>query len=256
MATTLHAIPGVKLSNGKQAYGSREMAAWLPVFVRYLKAKHKITLITIKVADTSATAASAATHVGGHALDTRTWSLTVAQQRTVVAEGTRYGLPNCLRTRAQGFDPHNHGMLDIGARTKCSYQIDALRRGRDGLARNGADPDAKWRPKQADWLRWDKGLSAMLKALDPRPTVSLRYLLANIKSRTRHTRVKRVQTALKKRGHYKLAIDGQWGPQTKAAYRAWQRTLYKSPASCDGVPGRDSLTRLGDKTGVFRAHQF
>ena len=256
MATTLHLIPGVKLSNGKQAYGSREMAAWLPVFVRYLKVKHKITLITIKVADTSATAASAATHVGGYALDTRTWSLTVAQQRTVVAEGTRYGLPNCLRTRAQGFDPHNHGMLDVGAKTKCSYQIDALRRGRDGLARNGADPDAKWRPKQADWMRWDKGLAKMLIALDPRPTVSLRYLLSNIKSKTPHTRIKRVQRALAKRKLYKAAIDGKWGPLTKAAYKAWQRTLYKSAAACDGIPGRDSLTRLGDKTGLFRAHQF
>ena len=256
MATTLHRIDGVKLSTGKQAYGSREMAVLLPLFVTYMRVKHKITVIVIKVADASVSAVSAKTHVGGYAVDVRTWSLTPTQRRILLAEATRFGLPLYLRTKAQGFDPHGHGMLNLGAKTNCSYQIDAMRRGRDGLARNGADADAKYRPSQADWLRWDKAVTALTKALDPRPTVSLRYLLSNIKTGTRHTRVKRVQRALAKRGHYKYAIDGHFGAKTKTAYKAWQRTLYKTAASSDGIPGRDSLTRLGDKTGLFRAHQF
>lgn len=256
MATTLHRIDGVKLTSGKQAYGSREMAAWLPVFMRYLKAKRKITLQVIKVADTSPTKASADTHTDGHSADSRTRSLTAAQQQRVIYDGTKYGLVNFRRTKSQGFEPHNHGALNTGGKTNSSYQIAAAKVGRDGLARNGRDLDGAHRPESSKWLRWDKGVAAMLAELDPRPTVSLTLLLRNIKTRTVHVRVKRVQKALNKALGTKLLVDGLWGPKMKSAYLAWQKSLYKSKSAIDGIPGKDSLTKLGDRTKVFRAHQF
>lgn len=165
-STTLYRIDGVKLSNGKQAYGSYEMSIWLPVYIRYMWEVHRIRITVIKVADLTATVVSAATHVGGYAADTRTWSLTAKQMQTHVREGTRLGYPNHNRTRAQGFDAHNHGMLDVGYRTNCSYQIDRTRQGRDGLARNGRDLDADHRPPQP-WMDWKAGLAAMLRELNP-----------------------------------------------------------------------------------------
>lgn len=166
MSNKLHRIDGIKLANGKQAYGSYEMSLWLPTFTRYMKEIHKINLVWIKVADLSPTAASAATHVGGYAGDSRTWNLTAKQQQLVVEEGTRFGYPNHRRVRSQGFDPHNHGMLDVGYRTNCSYQITATKMGRDGLARNREDLDKAYRPAQP-WMDWKEGLEAMLRILEP-----------------------------------------------------------------------------------------
>lgn len=165
-AVKLHRIDGVKLTNGKQAYGSREMSIWLPLFIRYLREIHKINLVITKVADLAPTAKSASTHVGGYAVDTRTWNLTTAQQRKVVYEGTRLGMPNHRRYRSQGFDPHNHGMLDVGYTTNCSYQITRTRNGRDGLARNGVDLDKAYRPKQP-WMGWKAGVETMQRELNP-----------------------------------------------------------------------------------------
>ncbi|MGW0841018.1 peptidoglycan-binding domain-containing protein [Streptomyces sp. NPDC002787] len=47
-------------------------------------------------------------------------------------------------------------------------------------------------------------------------------------------------------------VDGSFGTRTLAAYAAWQRSRaggsYRG-GDADGVPGRDSLTRLGDRHG-------
>lgn len=171
MTSTLHRIDGVKLSVGKQAYGSREMAAWLPVFIRFMREVHGIRLTIIKVADLTSSPVSADTHLRGYAVDERTWSLTAAQRRLVVLESTRYGRPTHLRVKSQGFDPHAHSMLDVGYKTPCSYQLDRTRQGRDGLARNGVDLDRASRPPQSEWLDWRAGIAAMLRVLDP-PKVS------------------------------------------------------------------------------------
>lgn len=170
MPTTLHRIDGIKLSTGKQAYGSKEMALWWATFVRFMRVKHGITIITIKVADLAPTASSAGTHLRGYAVDHRTWSLTRKQQEIVIHEATRFGMPDCLRTNAQGFSPHGHGPLDVGYVTPCSYQVAAIKRGRDGLARNNVDPDRHLRPK-LPWPTWDGGLRLMLAELEPKPQV-------------------------------------------------------------------------------------
>lgn len=163
---TLYRIDGVKLANGKQAYGSKQMTAWYPTYIRYMWEKHGVRITVIKVADTSPTAASASTHMGGWATDERTWSLTAAQQRKNIYQSTRLGRPTHKRVKSQGFQEHFHGMLDIGSWTPCSYQIDRTKGGRDGLARNRVDLDRAHRPKQP-WPTWNVGLAIMMKELNP-----------------------------------------------------------------------------------------
>lgn len=169
-ATTLYRIDGVKLANGKQAYGSREMSVWLPTYIRYMWETHRIRLTVIKVADMAATLVSARTHVGGNAWDGRSWTLTSAQMRTHIAESTRFGCPGAYRVRSQGFTPHTHNMLHTKHWTQVTYQIAALLRGRDGLARNGPDLDRAHRPAQP-WPDWKDGLAAMLEILEPKPAL-------------------------------------------------------------------------------------
>lgn len=59
---------------------------------------------------------------------------------------------------------------------------------------------------------------------------------------------KTIQTALN-REYGGVVIDGDYGPQTKAAYTKWQNSLGFTGADADGVPGITSLTALGKKYG-------
>lgn len=47
------------------------------------------------------------------------------------------------------------------------------------------------------------------------------------------------------------AGDGSFGTTTIAAYAKWQRHLGYTGAEADGIPGKISLGRLGDRTGLF-----
>lgn len=44
-------------------------------------------------------------------------------------------------------------------------------------------------------------------------------------------------------------VDGSFGTKTVGAYSSWQRRLGYSGSDADGIPGKTSLTRLGDKHG-------
>ncbi|MFE2586398.1 N-acetylmuramoyl-L-alanine amidase [Streptomyces sp. NPDC059378] len=48
-----------------------------------------------------------------------------------------------------------------------------------------------------------------------------------------------------------FAGDGSFGSTTVAAYAKWQRHLGYTGADANGVPGKISLTRLGDSVGLF-----
>lgn len=60
--------------------------------------------------------------------------------------------------------------------------------------------------------------------------------------------VEQVQAALNHFLDSKLAVDGIAGPATKGVYETYQSRLYGIPKDhpgADGIPGRDSLTKLG-----------
>lgn len=60
-----------------------------------------------------------------------------------------------------------------------------------------------------------------------------------------------VEAALKAEGllDAKYASDGAFGTTTVAAYKAWQKRCGYSGDAADGIPGHDSLFRLGQKHG-------
>ena len=62
-----------------------------------------------------------------------------------------------------------------------------------------------------------------------------------------------VETALVKVGYLAktYAGDGSFGSRTVDAYARWQRHLGYSGTAADGIPGRTSLAKLGDRTGLF-----
>ncbi len=62
--------------------------------------------------------------------------------------------------------------------------------------------------------------------------------------------VRVLQQALNQVGA-KIAVDGQFGPATRTAYKNWQASLGFTGADADGVPGASSLATLADRTGLF-----
>jgi hypothetical protein len=62
-----------------------------------------------------------------------------------------------------------------------------------------------------------------------------------------------VEAALVKLGYLSksYAGDGSYGTRTVDAYARWQRNLGYSGTAADGIPGRTSLAKLGDRTGLF-----
>lgn len=93
-----------------------------------------------------------------------------------------------------------------------------------------------------------------------KPVVDLSKLVAAAKANpaakgtpVTYSGVKTVETALVDAGLLaKKYSDGHFGSSTIEAYAAWQRSKaggsHRGKAA-DGIPGRDSLTRLGDKYG-------
>lgn len=90
-----------------------------------------------------------------------------------------------------------------------------------------------------------------------RPVVSLSRLIRAAKADppkrgtpVSYSGVKIVEQALVAEGLIARSLaDGHFGTQTVAAYAAWQRRCGYSGRDADGIPGRDSLTRLGKKHG-------
>lgn len=60
-----------------------------------------------------------------------------------------------------------------------------------------------------------------------------------------------LEQALADLGYDPGPIDGSLGTSFKRAYARWQQSLGYSGKNADGVPGRDSLTELGRRTGRF-----
>jgi hypothetical protein len=89
------------------------------------------------------------------------------------------------------------------------------------------------------------------------PKVDLSQLVAAARSNPKasgapvtYSGVKTVEAALVDSGLLsKTYSDGHYGTTTIAAYAAWQRRLGYTGKEADGIPGKTSLTKLGDKHG-------
>ncbi|UPZ27608.1 N-acetylmuramoyl-L-alanine amidase [Streptomyces sp. LRE541] len=162
-------------------------------------------------------------------------------------------------------------------------QIEAIVRVIAALARHhkwsarSAIRHLDWQPGKVDprgpGMDWDDVLSRVTKRLAgastppqptgpalPKPTkpvVDLSKLIAAAKSDparsgtpVTYAGVKTVEAALVDAGLLsKTYSDGHYGTSTVAAYAAWQKRLGYTGKDADGIPGKTSLTKLGDKHG-------
>lgn len=134
-----------------------------------------------------------------------------------------------------------------------------------------------WQPGKIDprgpGMNWDDILARVTKRLagastPPKPTVptlpkptkpvvDLSKLVAAAKSDparsdtpVTYAGVKTVEAALVDAGLLsKTYSDGHYGTSTVKAYAAWQKRLGYTGKDADGIPGKTSLTKLGDKHG-------
>ena len=249
-------------TNIKYIYGKKACTcqiATVPMIEARLKKigaiKKSLSGLITQGAYNSTVSASARTHVGGGVWDVSASLVDTEAKRRAWRES---GAHATYRTRKQGnWRPHGH-IVWIGCPHvstgpgSAANQIAAFKLGRNGLASGGRDDS----PIILPLVPWKTALDNFNHPKKKIPTVSLKWLLSNIKKGKKHVRIERVQKALAKLGLYTAKVDGVWGPATKTAYKKWQKSLYKNPASSDGIPGKDSLTLLGNKTKVFRAWQF
>ncbi|WHM40278.1 endolysin [Streptomyces sp. BPTC-684] len=104
----------------------------------------------------------------------------------------------------------------------------------------------------------DPGSWPQFTGVPPQPKVSLAHVVAAARrdpglpqgGTTYKAEVLVVERALQAEGLLSAAwVDGSFGTKTKTAYAAWQRRCGYSGPDADGIPGRDSLTRLGARHG-------
>lgn len=185
-------------------------------------------------------AASGGTHDGGGALDLSVRNLTQAEKLEAVVEGRKVGFAIWRRLPNQGpWAEHLHGIaigdpeLSSGAR----YQVVAYRNGRNGLA-NGAVDDG---PRLKTIPTWPVPVSESVSLLTA-------YRQFRVKSPKSRTAVKRIQWMLRKKGFNVAVIDGVAGPQTRQAYKNFEKSI-KAPKP-DGIPNYNTLKKLG--AGYFK----
>lgn len=99
---------------------------------------------------------SAGTHADGAAIDVRVWNLTGAQRREIVRLAREVGFPASW-DRAWPGNEHLHLGADIlGTWTRVSYQVAAVKAGRNGLGHRGRrGPDDG--PKPSEWRNTTTG---------------------------------------------------------------------------------------------------
>ena len=93
--------------------------------------------------------ASAGTHSDGAAIDVRVWNLTRAQRREIVRLAREVGFPASWDRAWEG-NEHLHLGADIpGKTTRISYQVEAVKAGRNGLGYMGwRGPDDGTKPSE------------------------------------------------------------------------------------------------------------
>lgn len=134
--------------------------------------------------------------------------------------------------------------------------------------------DWKSDPRGVDWTAFLKGVQALLDAENgdsgapapPKPaelpTVSLKHVIEAARKdpsrpqggTTHKAEVLLVEKALDQLNYLTPGlVDGSFGTSTITAYVKLQRHLGYSGAAADGIPGKHSLTWLGQRTKLFKA---
>ena len=147
-------------TSGDPAYACQHVAAWWPLFKAIVKQDLNLDLEIIQALGSAST--SAGTHgPPGTALDLRSWKFTQAQTLALVARARKYGAPaTWLRTKAQGFDPHVHLVLDCPCISPADYQITAVKQGYNGLG-SGGRGGTDTHPKTDVWRTHAQGIALM-----------------------------------------------------------------------------------------------
>lgn len=179
---------------------------------------------------------SAGTHDGGGAVDLSVAGFTFEEKRWHVKQGRLAGFMAYYRpTIVNLWREHIHaGALgdpeaSLGLRTQFAEYL----AGGDALKGDAPDPGPRVEP-----IRYYP--KVRLKR------VSLLTAYRQFKAKTPVPRmaVKRIQWVLNEKMGTHLVVDGVAGPQTREAYKAWEKKI-KAPVA-DGVPGRPSLKALGE----------
>ncbi len=176
--------------------------------------------------------ASAGTHDGGGAVDISVVGLSWGQIQELVLCLREVGFAAWYRESRPGvWVAHIHAIRldDAEASSGARGQMADYRARRDGLAGNGPDNGPRLSPIPV----WPV----------PRPWVYYHSLINQFKAVKKKDdgNIRRVQYVLNRRLDAGLKIDGIAGPQTRAAYRKWQRSIGRDPT---GIPTWYSLSRL------------
>lgn len=90
----------------------------------------------------------------------------------------------------------------------------------------------------------------------PQPGPVMRVDLSDVvraaRKNGKHSDVSIVARGLKRVGIDEHAMDDVWGPRMTKDYRRWQRRLGYQGGDADGIPGMESLSILGRKSGLFK----
>ena len=213
----------------------------LPLLESKLRAagavKQDLSGLITQGAYSTGVAASAGTHAGGGVLDVKWSTVDTAAKLKAWRE---CGYTMSPRLESEGPWPrHGHGVL-IGCphlSPTAARQVVAYRQGRNGLSNQGRD-----RGPRVRFVTWQQAI-AEAEAAKSKGTISL----AAIRNPGKNpANVKRLQQALRAAGRDPGPVDGDFGPRTRAAYAAFERSI---GLTGDGKPGKESLGKLAARSG-------
>lgn len=181
------------------------------------------------------------------------WDGTTYPGRDVFAIGSQHAAVTKLGQRlvVHGFGKHYKvgPGVPMGPADVANCKDFQLAQGWTGKDADGYPGPETWRRLLANPGGWTP---------KPGPVVSLRSVVSAAKTdpskkgtpTTYPADVRIVEAALVKENLLKASlVDGHFGTATIQAYSAWQRWLGYSGKDADGIPGRESLTKLGARNG-------
>jgi hypothetical protein len=189
-------------------------------------------------------------------------ALPVDNQATVDGNAHFYGF-ECVNL-GDGKDPWPEAQLEaieMAAAALCRYHRWSSGSVIGHLEWQPGKPDPRgfsmntMRARIADRLKQQNKPAPLPAPQKPKVDLSKLIIAANSDPEKRGTPVsysgvKTVEVALVNAGLLeKRFSDGHYGTTTLDAYSAWQRKCGYTGQAADGIPGRDSLTRLGNKYG-------